>query len=208
MRTLATPALLLAVLALATAPARAQQYTGTFTVATNDGGTLSVALRQAPDGTVSGRLTSTQLDFRMEGALEDGTVVGTMTSPEGFTEDHPQVREWIQFLAGNKLTRMSSYSSGSSGGYSARVDVYLCSDHSFAMRDESSVSVDVGGASGSSGGVGTAQGQWYVITNGQVVGLILEPRGGEPLQLRMDHQNGATFADGERVYVTPAEVCR
>jgi len=127
----------------------------------------------------------------------------------GYTEDHPQVTEWLQFLAGNKLTTMDSYSSGTAGGYSARTDVYLCSDRSFAMRDESSVSVDVGGAFGNSGGVGGGQGQWYVITNGQVVGLVLEFASGETQEFRLDYDydDQATYANGTRVYVTPAEVC-
>ena len=118
------------------------------------------------------------------------------------------VAEWIAFLSGKKLTTMSSYSSGSAGGYSARTDVYLCSDRSYAVRDESSVSVDVGGAFGSSGGIGASEGNWYVITNGQVVGLVLEDAAGQALEVRMDYQGQQTFANGERVYVTPAELCR
>ena len=62
-------------------------------------------------------------------------------------------------------------------------------------------------ACGNSGGVGGEQGQWYVITNGQVVGLVLESRTGEVSEFRMDYQNQETYANGERVYVTPAEVC-
>lgn len=126
----------------------------------------------------------------------------------GFTESHPLAQQWVQFLSGNKLTRMSSYSSGSSGGYSARTDVYLCSDRTFAMRDESSVSVDVGGAFGNSGGVDRIRGQWYVITNGQAVGLILESSNGETLEFRMEYQNEETYANGERVFVTPSDLCR
>ncbi len=136
----------------------------------------------------------------------DRTGTGRELAP-GFTENHPLVQEWVQFLSGNKLTRMSSYSSGSAGGYSARTDVYLCSDRTFAMRDESSVSVDVGGAFGNSGGVGGDQGQWYVISNGQAVGLILESNSGQTQEFRMEYQNQETYANGERVYVTPAEVC-
>jgi hypothetical protein len=135
------------------------------------------------------------------------TSTGRELAP-GFTEDHPQVREWVAFLAGKKLTRMSSYSSGTAGGYSARTDLYLCSDRSFALRDESMVAVDVGGAFGNSGGVDSSQGQWYVITNGQAVGLILEASNGAVTEFRMEYQNQETYANGERAYVTPAEVCR
>ncbi|MDA0329912.1 MAG: hypothetical protein O2958_13005 [Gemmatimonadetes bacterium] len=141
------------------------------------------------------------------GAETGGANAGRALAP-GFTEDHPEVREWVSFLAGKKLTRMSSYSSGSAGGYSARTDLYLSSDRSYAMRDESSVSVDVGGALGNSGGVDNSQGRWFVITNGQVVGLVLEGNGGQILEFRMEYIDQATYANGERAYVTPAEVCR
>ena len=75
------------------------------------------------------------------------------------------------------------------------------------MRDESSVSVDVGGAFGNSGGVDSSRGRWYVITDGQAVGLILESNDGQTEEFRMEYQNQETFANGERVYVTPAELC-
>jgi hypothetical protein len=75
------------------------------------------------------------------------------------------------------------------------------------MREESSVSVDVGGAFGSSGGTGNGRGRWYVITNGQVVGLVLEFDNGETQEFRMEYENEQTYANGERVFVTPAEVC-
>jgi hypothetical protein len=164
------------------------------------GGASASSARVAGGGATSGAPSQA-------GGQPGQTGTGRALAP-GFTEDHPQVREWVAFLAGNKVTRMSSYSSGSAGGYSARTDVYLCSDRSYAMRDESSVSVDVGGAFGNNGGVGGDQGQWYVITNGQVVGLVLESRTGEVSEFRMEYQNQETYANGERVYVTPAEVCR
>lgn len=141
------------------------------------------------------------------GSAPGRTSTGRELAP-GFTEDHPQVREWVAFLAGNKLTRMSSYSSGSAGGYSARTDIYLCSDRSFAMHDESLVAVDVGGAFGNSGSADNSQGRWYVITNGQVVGLVLEFSNGQAQEFRMEYQNQETYANGERVYVTAAGVCR
>ena len=77
------------------------------------------------------------------------------------------------------------------------------------MRDESSVSVDVGGAFGNTGGVGGGQGTWYLITNGQVVGLVLEYANGQADQFRLDYDYNeqATYANGERVYVTAAEIC-
>lgn len=137
------------------------------------------------------------------------TTTGRQLAP-GFTDNHPMLNEWVTFLSGMKVTRTESYSSGTAGGYSARTDVYLCSDRSFSMRDESSVSVDVGGAFGNTGGVGGGQGTWYLITNGQVVGLVLEHAGGQADEYRLDYDynSQATYANGERVYVTPAEICR
>ena len=172
------------------------------------GGSGSAAGRAAPGNNTAGAAPNTPESRGGAGAA--GGAGRTSTGRElaaGFTEDHPEVREWVAFLAGKKLTRMSSYSSGGAGGYSARTDLYLCSDRSYALRDESSVSVDVGGAFGNSGGVGGEQGRWYVITNGQVVGLVLEATSGEVSEFRLDYQNQETYANGERVYVTPAEVC-
>jgi len=167
--------------------------------------------RQTGQGGASGQTAGT--GQRAGGASAGGQAAGggrTGSGRElapGFTEDHADVREWVSFLAGKKLTRMSSYTSGTAGGYSARTDLYLCSDRSFALRDESSVSVDVGGAFGNAGEVDSSQGQWYVITNGQVIGLILEARNGEVTEFRMEYVNQETYANGERAYVTPAEVC-
>lgn len=126
-------------------------------------------------------------------ALDDGTPLG---------------REWAGFLAGKKVTYMDSYSSGSAGGYSSRVDVYLCSTGEFAYKDQSSVSVDVGGASGFNGGNSASSGRWHVITQGNVAGVELRYNDGRTEQYRLDHQDGATYANGTRVYVTPAEICQ
>jgi len=126
-------------------------------------------------------------------ALDDGTPLG---------------REWVGFLAGKKVTYMDSYSSGSSGGYSTRVDVYLCSNGEFAYKDQSSVSVDVGGASGFSGGNSANSGRWHIITQGNVAGVELRYSDGRTEQYRLDYQGGETYANGTRVYVTPAEICQ
>lgn len=175
-------------------------------------GGMQYALVRVSGGAVGGRAGGQGLAGQVRsprpGSATGRTRSGRQLAP-GFTEDHPQVAEWNALLAGKKLTTMESYSSGSAGGYSARTDIFLCSDRSFAMRDESSVSVDVGGAFGNSGGVGGGQGEWYVITNGQVVGLVLEFASGEAREFRMDYdvQSQATYANGVRVYVTPAGVC-
>jgi hypothetical protein len=127
------------------------------------------------------------------GGIDDGTALG---------------REWSQWLAGNKVTKMDSYSSGSAGGYSMRIDTHLCSTGEFAMYDQSTVSVDVGGASGYSCGNGAQMGRWRIITQGQLIGIELRYNSGQAEVYQLTYEDGATYADGERVYVTPSEVCR
>ncbi len=137
-----------------------------------------------------------------------GAAPSTPAPPAGALHDGtPLAREWSQLLAGRKLTKMESYSSGSSGGYSSRADAYLCSNGEFLYRDQSSVSVDVGGAFGNSSGQGGEQGRWRIITQGQVAGIEFRMANGNVAQARLDRQDGKTFVDGQRVLVTPAEIC-
>ena len=125
-------------------------------------------------------------------ALHDGTQVG---------------REWAEFLAGKKATQMDSYSSGSAGGYSSRTDVHLCANGQFALSGNNSVSVDVGGAYGYTGGDSQGSGTWRIITEGQVAGIELRYANGGVEQYRLDYQDGATYVNGDRWYITPSEAC-
>lgn len=125
----------------------------------------------------------------------------------GLGDDTPLGREWVNFLKGKKITYMDSYSSGSAGGYSSRIDVFLCGNGEFLYRDQSSVTVDVGGASGFSGGNESNSGRWRVITQGNLAGIELRYGDGRVEQYRLDYQDQKTYANGERVYVTPAEIC-
>ena len=127
------------------------------------------------------------------GSLSDGTALGN---------------QWVQHLAGKKVTYMDRYSSGTAGGYTMRTDVYLCSSGEFLYKDQSSVSVDVGGAFGNAGGNSSNTGHWRIITQGQLSGIELRYNDGRVEQHRLQYQNGATYADGTRVYVTPAEICQ
>jgi hypothetical protein len=122
-------------------------------------------------------------------------------------DNTPVAREWIQWLAGKKVTTMSSYSSGSAGGYSSRTDVHLCSSGEFLYRDNSSVTVDVPGASGYSGGQQGATGRWKIITQGNLVGIELRYSSGNVETYQLGYEGGATYANGERVYVTASDVC-
>ncbi|MCH7876358.1 MAG: hypothetical protein IH965_13810 [Gemmatimonadetes bacterium] len=115
-----------------------------------------------------------------------------------------QGQEWAARLAGKRLTQMESYSSGSSGGYSNKQVWDLCRDGRFFFYGESMVSVDVGGAFGAAGGPERGGGQWRIIEQGGLVGIELRWLGGRVSQHTLDYQNGQTYADGTRVFVTDA----
>jgi hypothetical protein len=126
------------------------------------------------------------------GSLHDGSQVG---------------REWAEFLVNKKATQMDSYSSGSAGGYSSRTDVHFCANGQFALSGNSMVSADVGGVSGYNGGNSQGSGTWRIITEGQVAGIELRYSNGGVEQYRLDYQDGATYVNGDRWYVTPSEAC-
>jgi hypothetical protein len=139
---------------------------------------------------------------------QPGTGPAAGTGAGGISDGTPMGNQWAQLLAGQKVTYISSYSSGTSGGYSARIDVYLCSSGDFLYKDESVVSVDVGGAFGNAGGNSRNTGHWRIITQGQLAGIELRYNDGRVAQYRLERRGNATYADGTRVYVTPAEICQ
>lgn len=126
------------------------------------------------------------------GELDDGTPLG---------------REWRTHLAGKKATKMSRYSSGLEGGYSSRTDVHLCGNGEFGVRDQNSVSVDVGGAYGAAGGSSAQGGRWRILTEGQAAGIELRYGNGTVERYRLEYNNGATYVEGERWLITPSELC-
>jgi len=127
---------------------------------------------------------------------------------QGISDGTPAANEWAQWLAGKKVTYMDSYTSGNAGGYSMRMDIFLCSSGEFLFKDESSVSVDVGGAFGNAGGQGQNTGRWRIITQGQLVGIELRYNDGRVEQYQLQYEDGATYVNGERWYVTAAEICQ
>ena len=51
-------------------------------------------------------------------------------------------------------------------------------------------------------------GTWRILTQGQLVGIELRYGNGQAEVYQLSYEGGATYADGERVYVTPSDVCR
>lgn len=209
----------------------AQNQQGTlFFQATNEGGQLTLLfVEPGPDGSPNYD-TAQQLEFARQaggsamGALGMGSG-GGMGRPEGgmqpaqpgvmgggqpggLDDGTPLAREWAQGLAGRKLVRMSSYTSGTAGGYNSREELTLCSSGEYLYRSNSSVSVDVGGAYGNTGGTDGETGRWRIVTQGQVAGLELRAQNGQVTLVRLDYQNDLVHIDGGKVYRTTAEVCQ
>lgn len=164
----------------------------TTLVFARQGGAAAGAADPLAGGAGTGRQTAPAAGGGGGGALDDGTPLG---------------REWSAFLVGKKATKMSSYASGSSGGYSSRTDVHLCRDGQFGLNSSSMVSVDVGDAGGYSAGRGGDRGTWRIITQGDVAGIELRYANGAVEQYRLEFQDNKTYVDGERWLITPSEVC-
>jgi len=107
-----------------------------------------------------------------------------------------QVSAWKRELAGARLLYLTGYTSGSSGGYNARREIQRCGDGSFSLRGESSVSIDVPGASGSSADTESADGRWSVSAGlGEVV-LTLTDRDGGVYRYALVESGGKVLLDG------------
>ncbi len=119
-------------------------------------------------------------------------------------------RQWTQFLAGRMLKYFSSYNSGGGGGgISEERTLHLCSDGSFAYLDESLTTLNVPGASASSGGSGRALGRWRIesATQNSAV-LLLNVDGGGVERLRVEYDGEKTFLNGQRWFRVQSDVCR
>jgi hypothetical protein len=115
------------------------------------------------------------------------------------------LREWLGHLRGRRLSFRESSNSNDArgfGGYSNRWDAFLCSDGTFYFQERSRVSIDVGGAMGSSGSNNETRGIWRIVeANGQaVLQYRLEGTEGDYDVLRF--QNGSTYLGSNRIFVT------
>jgi hypothetical protein len=117
------------------------------------------------------------------------------------------VQEWLQHLRGRRVTFISR-GGGQGGGWQQRADYFLCSDGTFHYRESSSVAAEVPGVIGHGGGRSAGQGTWRIIerAGNALIEYRLADGGGDVVPL--SYQNGATFIDGTRAYVTDQnDVC-
>ncbi|MBN2089524.1 hypothetical protein JW964_07915 [candidate division KSB1 bacterium] len=114
----------------------------------------------------------------------------------------PETKQWQEKLKGSRLTFMESYSSNSGGGYNMQEVYSLCQNGNFNYQGNSTVSVDVPGASGSSVGNGGGQGQWKVVT---IVGqptLRLEFNNGQIKEFTITNPDNKLHLNGKRYFLT------
>lgn len=123
--------------------------------------------------------------------------------PGELSDGKPQSLQWLSHLNGKLLTMMESYSSGGAGGYWSKDRTLLYPNGRFQNYSASSVAADVPGASAGTGGQETLSGTWRIISAKGFTFLAVVPDGArQEAYLQLDMQNGQTFVDGKRVYVT------
>lgn len=177
-------------------------------------GQYDVIISASADGVV---LSNAGTDYALRRVAGQQSGVGASAAPAGPAQpaspadDSPLAQQWRAYLAGKKVTYISSYSSNTpgGGGLSTKLVYHLCSDGRFAYSGSDVVSHNLPGAGVPGGGsAGSASGTWRIVTQGQLAGIELRFANGQTETYRLDMQGNQTFANGERVYVTPGEVCR
>jgi hypothetical protein len=116
-------------------------------------------------------------------------------------DSSPLAREWTQRLSGKKLTKLSGYSSGSSGGYNSETIWILNANGRFTFNSSSSVAIYVDGANGGSSSRSRNAGTWRIIEQDGAAVLELRSDAGVT-RSTMTFRDGKTFMNGGRVYVT------
>ena len=130
--------------------------------------------------------------------------------PAGSSSDPGASRLWSERLAGQALNYFSTYNSGgSSGGMASHKVLHLCPDGRFTYLGDSSVTMNVPGASGSSGGRTGFRGQWALESPTSTT-TVLVLTGEDNRELRW-----IVRYDGQKVYVNnrywprePSNRCR
>ena len=117
---------------------------------------------------------------------------------------------WANVLSDQALNYFSSYNSGGGGGGMASHRVlHLCSDGRFTFAGDSLVTMNVPGASGSSGGRSGFHGRWSVEspTDSTAV-LVLLGDDGREVRWPLRWDGSKTFLNGQRWLRERSRVCR
>jgi hypothetical protein len=116
------------------------------------------------------------------------------------------LRKWDERLRRSRVQRYDSYNSGSGGGLSSETQIDLCSDGSYTWYGQSSVSMDVDGASGGSGGQSGDRGRWELRESGSKALLVFHSESGSTKKyvLKRGDKSYEIFLDGRRYLVSQA----
>jgi hypothetical protein len=117
---------------------------------------------------------------------------------------------WANRLSGQALNYFSRYNSGGGGGGMASHRVlHLCPNGRFAYSGQSLVTMNVPGASGSSGGRGGTRGRWSLESPTQSTAvLVLAVDGGGELRWPVRYDGEKTFLNGQRWLRERSSVCQ
>jgi hypothetical protein len=143
--------------------------------------------------------------------LAKSVAFGSPAAPSApLPAEDPGTRRWAQLLSGQMLHYFSSYNSGgASGGMAAHRVLHLCADGRFAYFGDRMVTMNVPGASASSGGRGGFHGQWTLdaATPGGAV-LVLRGDDGRQLRWSVTYDGQKTFVNGQRWLRAASDACR
>jgi hypothetical protein len=119
-------------------------------------------------------------------------------------------QQWARLLAGQMLHYFSTYNSGAGGGGMASHKVlHLCSDGRFSYTGDSSMTMNVPGASASGGGRGGSRGQWRIESPTQTTAVLaLTPDGAAPLRWQLRYDGSKTFVNNQRWLRAASDACR
>ena len=117
---------------------------------------------------------------------------------------------WAGVLTDQALNYFSSYNSGGGGGgMAAHRVLHLCANGQFTLSGDSMVTMNVPGASGSSGGRSGFHGRWTVesATDRSAV-LVLAGDDGRELRWPLRWDGSKTFLNGQRWLRERSRLCR
>jgi hypothetical protein len=151
-------------------------------------------------------------------ALLDELAASTHVSEPAGTTAAPTVpatlpgpgQDWATLLGGQALHYFSSYNSGGgAGGTAAHRILHLCANGRFAYGGDSLVTMNVPGASGSSGGRDSFEGRWSLESPTRTTAvLVLDVDGGRQLRWEVRYDGTKTFLNGRRWLREPSKACR
>jgi len=157
-------------------------------------GRVAFLLALAPGEQLSNIQKSLYTLFGSLTALQEVPTIG------GAIDNSPLAREWNTRLRNKKLVYMSSYSSGSSGGYSSQKEMRLLADGRFTYSSNSSVSIYVPGANGGSAGRHAGQGTWSIHVRNNTAYLAMIENG-QKTEVSLQYRDKKTFLNGVRYFV-------